>query len=556
MDAFLDKYGLARCTDHCLQIFEQDNLQNCQKRFYKAFSTSDRAEGKCRLMIIWKKGRKRLEIHDYQLYFDCRGIKECNVIELYRNSKEEWKRFLPVNALQISLLEAVIFIQDAYQQNIRFNSAVPDSFQPNRFLFKLDIKGIDRKPVLNKFFPRSLSIVGFANIYMAALRRLDCQLMYDLLTYDSQQKIGDKRDYFYEKLKKYEKCNFIASGVDKIQNKEKQLSLVTYVILLTPEDEVYKITYNMKLCREEGFFQVVAFTEVTKEPINGGHPENPFNYNVFCSMYNHNQQNIIQKCLEANPDIILTGETEGVLRYKYLINMEKAWEEFKITDSIIAEFILTEKKLLVYSQKTRNLLKIEKFFAENLGHQLSVPKKHYLSVGDLCVSVLLTGKDDTNTPWDNLLSKKQAVSAIIKAEEKELLLSYLNNHAVYKEYLGKNTFYYFIKEKRNNSNMREKNNYMAEFYVTNNWAKINIYLGSKMQELQTLMSKDTGISIINEAELDNSSLAPTVSEQRKWQIYNMMHLLHKEAGTLQKLNIVPTLKDVATKMGAIAVGRF
>lgn len=556
MDAFLDKDGLAKYTDCGLQILEENKSHNFQKRFYKAFSTSDRAEGKCRLVVIWKKGRKRLEIQDYRLCFNYRGIKECNVMDLYRNGKEEWRRYVPANAMQISLLEVVLLIQDAYQQNVRFNSEVPDTFQPNHFLFKLDTVGLDRKSLLYKLLPQSLSSARFANIYMAALRRLDSLLMYDLLTEERQQQLGFKREYFEELLNKYKGYNFIASGVDKISKQKKQLSLYTFVLVLTPNDEIHKITFNMKLCMNKGFFQVQDFTEIATIIINAGHQENPFNYHVFCSVYNHTEQEIIQNCLESNPDIVLTGESEGLLCYKWLINMDKSWEEFKITDSIIAEFILTEKELLVYSQKSRNLVKLEKFFAENLGQKLSIPRKHYLLVGDLCLHLFATSKNQSNISWENFLSKYRALSAIIKAKEKDVLLLYLDNHSIYKEYLGKNTWYFFINEERNNTNDSGNGRYIAEYYVTNNWAKINIYLPSAKQELQHFMSKHTRINIIHESEVDNSIFAPTVPEQRKWQIYNMMHLLHKEAESLQKLNLVPTLKDIAIKMGAIAVGRY
>ncbi len=517
---------------------------NTERRFLKAFASRDRFEGKCTLTIVWTSGEIKpvMEAQRFILNFNHVGVKEyyCKKHPTFRTCDT------PHHFQELSLVEAVALLQDAYGQNIRFNTQPASGINDYGALLQFETGSLIRHELINKFYSSYLTARMLGNIYLRAFKNMDAALLYDLSSQERQAALGERSEFIFnygEELKNY---TFLRTQVTGLEKEQGKILLSAYVIVNTPQDEIVKIFYRITLVKVKEYYYIDGFEEEKRQELCYSDPDNPLNYRVFCSAYKTAGVKRIQKWLDSQKDIVLTGEFEGGCCYKWLTGERSAVNSYDITDGIIVEFILKEGEFLIYAKNPVELVQVEKRIKADLGPHLTLQNKYYLQVHDVYRTVVYYSSLHRvllENYSEGSLRKMRANWAVFYVEDDKKFFSGLQQRTVNLLRLDSNTWYFWIKDKP----MAKQ----VEYYLTGHWVKVNVFnatLEEEMQELDNISIKE----IYYGDELDNyyDLFTPPVSEERKWEIYQGLHRIHKES-ILGRMGLIPELREVAQKLGSV-----
>lgn len=520
-----------------------------QSLFYKACASMDRLEGKCSLAIVWKGrgGKKEMEMHTFLLCFNHEGIKEYKQRKIYRPGRFEWPHSDWRKSTWLSLPEAAALIQDAYQQNTRFGTSPADGFKQYSFMLEYDTSSIDRCQLLSKLLPQYLSPQMLANVYLAALRRTDNGLLYDLSGPRRQADLGDRSEFLIRHGEEYRQLSFLKSGISKMRKDRDAYYINAYAIVSTVQEQLMRLSFQLVIIKSPNRYCVEEFRLTQREELAGEHPDNPLNYEVFCSVYYLKRAAAVKNWLEKDPDIFMIGELNDRQCYKWLYNREIPWLEYDITDRIMAEFIVTRHELIIYAKKPCHLARMEKTAALNASGGLTLYNKFYLPVRTL-YSIIFSGEARSLSGKSSMnLRRYRAESALLYLGEGNVSFQCLQKSVEYKVMLGHKCWYLFCRKAGDNGA-----DTLTEYYIAGNWLKVNVIKGEMEEEIAYLRS-NLHTAVVYGCELENyyDLFQPPVSEQRKWQIYHLLKLFEKEGGTIREMGLVPVLRDVARVMGSI-----
>jgi hypothetical protein len=427
--------------------FQSSIEVNAAGRCIASYATSNRADGKCGLIIAWEKGfiKKELEFHTFLLSFNHEGIKEYSV----RKISAAYSKYFKSNFngyVNIEFPEALSLLHDAYMQNVRFGTEPAKNFENYRQFLDYDIEEVDRVKMLKKLFLKNITAGQFTNIYLSALKRLDYPLLYDLSGFARKKRLGSREEFilsFGEELSEY---MFLKSKTVNIKREGKKIIVNAFIIVSTPDDEIMKIDYLLVLHEVSRIFYVDDFHELERCILPEDHSENPMNYRVFCSIYSVEDINQIRRWLENCPDVFLTGEFEKGVCYK-LLKTDDCWQKgFDITKSILSEFILTEKELLVYAPHPNNLARMERRIAMDFKLKIFLKNKYYLPVRELYKTVIsgesleVLLKANGDKPW---LCSLRASSALLHWMGEKDVLDILRKDSIHKLQLDSCTWYIY-----------------------------------------------------------------------------------------------------------------
>lgn len=521
--------------------------------FYKAFASLDRAEGCCRLTLFWKKGkrgRRGLEAHTYLLRYNHEGVKEYRVEDFSTPGIKGWRNRIAYETVRLSFSEAAALIQDAYSQNIRFQSKPAAGFKEDHFLLEYDTEGVARQELISKLMPSDLQPEQFAHIILAGMRRLDKTLLYDSASQELQQELGSRKAYISDGEEESSHFTFLQTSVAALESAGPVYRAKAYAVVSTPADEIIRIVYELKFLRQLAGYSLLGLTEVDRERLGADHPANPLNYCVFSTLYHHSNADLIRRWLREQPGIILSGELPNSEVYKWLNGGSEPWEEFNLTLSVSAEFLLNAKELLIYAQNPLNLASIERLIAEDLAPFLEYSGKYYLPVSDLYpVIIEELSANDTWPGIGQIFRDKRAETEILQISplEKKQLMQEMENQSGKGLRLGLDTYYYPIRA----GDLR------GDVYLCGRWIKLNMFTGDwGREEISNLRSRFSIINLIQDFELENrlDLFTLPISEQRMWQIFRTLAILTREAEVFREMGLVPNVKEMAKRMGVVRAG--
>lgn len=525
--------------------FSVDRLS--KSRFYKAYATLDRAEGACHLALIWQRGshNKSMEVHHYLLHFNHEGIKEYWIEDITCLGARGWQNRLRYKTVQLGLSEAASLIQDAYAQNLHFTTKMAPGINANHMLFQFDISGVDRTLFNYRLFPSNTDLRMFVNIYLAALKRLDRSLLYDLASAERQRELGNRAEYLRGTEDEFSQGIVLRSGITSIQTQGRINLVNTYMVLSTPQEEIVRINYQLQIQGEKAPYFVLDFSEVGRETLAPTHPENPLNYRVFSTLYRHNNKEKIQQWLEKQPGVFLGGELSNGEFFKWLNGGSEPWEEFNSSQAISAEFILTDHELLVFTQRAESMAGIIRLVAEDLRGILVIEDQYNLEISQLFRLLFNTEYEGKNLILAPQLRAYRAQSFILLLEprERERFNAYMARIAARSVRLDLEASYYLIL----------KGKLLAELYSAGCWLKLTVYSGTWENELAFLNSSFRFLDIIRDYEMENSFdlFTPPLSEQRKWEISRQLHVLGKEAVLITDMGLVPTAREAGQRFSIV-----
>ena len=523
-----------------------------QAIFYQAFASLDRVEGRCTLIILWKTtiNKKELAEHTYVLHFNHEGIKEQRIRRISRRVHMYWQDHQDTDYVQLTYLEAASLIRDAYCQNIRFKTAPIELHQHDFHLLGQNTSGVDRRVLFNKLSSRKYGPRAFVNIYLSALRRMDISLLYDMLSPQRQSFLGDRADYILNHKEEYDDYDCLQSGIISIGRAGKKIILSAYAVFSTQEEEMIKINLHVVLIKDNEQYYIDDFKVSNQVALNDEHPDNPLNYPVFCSVYCLSNREAVEDWLESEQNFFLTGEINDCSCYKELKEHINSWHDFNIADRISGEFILTPDKLIIFAKKPFDLARTEKSAAQYIDSHLRSHAKYYLPVRELYRAVF---SNDVRGLEQSML-KYRADSALADFYENQFISGLRLSRHDLRVRLGSNSYYGFYQKSGNNKSQVEA---LVEYYISGKWIKINVFGGKAETEIGVLKTNLKINRIIYDYEWESSCDefgVSSVSEQRKWEIYSSLWQLSKENNVLRDIGLVPALRDVTEKMGAVAKG--
>lgn len=520
-----------------------------QATYQEAYASLDRLEGKCDLLLIYhaknRRKRKEPEVYRLTLCFDHEGIREHRIKTLYWFKQgTETNRF---EYRPLSITEAAALLQDAYLQNQRFNTPAAEGYSRHAALLECDIPDIQRRELLRRLSNQRLSSRMLVNVYLAALRRMDNALLYDLSSPKRQECLGGRREFILKYGEEYREIIFIRSGISRMKKEGDTLLTDVFALVITPQEEIMRVSYHLRLISVDGEYCIDDFTETGREILQGDHPENPFNYKVHCFVYDLEIQaaDAIRDWLDFDEELFLTGELENALIYKWLKRQDKPWEEYNLYDSIFGEFILSEKQLIVYARKPANLVESARKVTRHFLEYITGHRRMYLPVRTLYQAVFSRPSDTIGKGNNLLLHKYQGYSALLYTNDYYPLIGYLNRNTCGKIMLGPRTWCFFRTKKS-----------FKEYYLSGNWLKIYCSGDELEREIEFFRTNFLIKDMVLDQELEDyfDLFNPPVSEQKKWHIYGLLCKFYKEKGEMQELGLVPPLRNVVKTMGGIKTG--
>lgn len=512
--------------------------------FYKAFASLDRAEGVCRLICIWREnGRRSMLAHRYTLLFNAGGIKEYQIEDIPGFCLSSWLNEMDYEMVEIELSEAADLILDAYMQNKKFKTQPALGIDDDYFMFQY--AGDRTEAVNQRLLPDCQNINMFINIYLSAFIRLDYGLLYDLSSSDRQRQLGDRHDYLQEINPELSQCTFLSTQIVSVQKSKPLSEAEVSVTILTPQEEIWKLSYKLKILYTANNYSLLDFQEISREQLDLCHPQNPLNYKVYTTLFKHNAQEQVRGWLNEQANVFLTGETGDMEQYKWLVEGSAPWEEYCFSKAISAEFFLTDKELLIYCQKPENLASINWILAEDLPERLSIQDQYYLDNKELLYRVCnLQG--ETKFSLSQVLEGKRAVSHLLVLHGKELsrFMGHVISAAEKMITLGNKFHYYFI---------RQKDDTIFEIYSYRNYQWVTVYSDPREGLLGWIKENFILDNLIPDYELEDyyDLFTPPLTEQRKWEIFQQLMQLDKEASCMRKMGLVPSVKEAATQYGVV-----
>lgn len=535
-------------------------------RFVDAYASMERLEGRCRLLILWRKKyiRSKLEVHSYLLYFNYEGIKEFRTIDASHLGIWGFKKTLNNNFIQLNLEEAAFLVQDAYAQNWRFQTRIPQGQGMGNPLLTLDTSCVDSSQLLYKLFSGNLYPRMLVNVYLDAMRRADRAMQYDLSDESRKTCLGQRDDFILYGAGAMEQNTILQSGIINIKEKDSEVNASAFIIVSTPREEVIKYTYKFILSLNQGKYFISQCREIGQHILSGNDPENPLNYNVFCSSFEVMDTARIRAWLEEQPDLLLAGEWEHGLCYKKIADNKKPWIGYDFSTTVICEFSITDRDFLVYSCQPLNQILMKSFLQQELKGVLKPKKKYHLPVEKLYGAILSREKWEPlslaadegsgDSCCQGLLEQYKGHWAFINLSEhdRKKIIDFLRCKARNKFKLAPQAWYFLLENRANQENNCSIP--VTEYYLAaKNWLIINTFGGNLEEELADICANFPVQTIIYAEELEwgHSPHSQSFSEQRIWEIYKEIRNIYQEAGIFRKLGFIPELKDLARGRGTL-----
>jgi hypothetical protein len=513
----------------------------------------ERAAGKGELIILWRNSNKSKQVAAYRLKvsFNHEGVQRCRT-GMMQKHEIDYSFAQARYCTMLTLPEAVSLLQDAHAQNLRYANLPAAEQESYQFILEYSTAALDRTALTHRLLGNKMSLHAFVNVYLAAFRRMDTALLYDCSGVGRRKRLGPRESFILTYGEAYNGMTFLRSSLASIEIYSDFYSVDAFFVVITPEEEIMKIKFSLiiKECGG-GQYCVERFTEISREILDGEHPDNPFNYWIHCSVFKIGHENNIINWLNNESGVLLTGETESCCVFKWLYDAVNPEQDFNINDKILAEYIVQKDELIIFAKKPYNLLQAEKKAAECAPDCLKLQKKYYMPVQQLYRYVYASCPDWRDTQDDPCCLKKyEAYSALLYLADEGSLWEYWHRCADGKAGLGPHSSYVFSGGWEYNISS------FKEYYLSKNWLKVYAYGDDALMEIERLKNHLPIIDFISDQELANyfDLFNPVVSEQRKWYIYGVLRRFYHEKNDLHKLKLVASFEDVLRVFGTIKTG--
>lgn len=526
-----------------MQVMEGLWLQEAAVRrgvLLQAFASTERIEGKCLLALVFQNlfPRRELEIHLLTLAFNHEGVKEYIVRTCPLSKRQFLLKTLSAGNVSINLLEASALIQDAYKQNVGFQTRPAAEFTEEYPLLKIDAAETAGSQLVRKLCVQKMSPVMFVRLYLSAMRRLDSGLLYDLSTPERQKALGNRVEFFMqEREERY--YTYHSSMVCEIKEQKDYIDVLANVVVNTAEEVLARITYRIVLVNTDSGYLVHNFYEVGREVLPASDPDDPQNERFFYTVYQLREDSSRLSRLDKEPDIFLAGEREGGEYYKWLKSADFPWMDFNRTASMFAGIYLFPREVVIFARKARNLMLAEKSLGLQWGAQLVFSHKGYLRKQDLDRALFTKRGQFVDRDRES-----HAASAFLQAERKGIYVA-LACEAEYVECLGDQSWYFFFQGRGPGENSA------VEIYLIDCWIKINAFRG----EIEQAIDWVKNICCIHEVIYQHDLECELPLTKRTWRMMGSLRRFNRAADKLKHPALRIDLKQLYSRLSCFGNGR-
>ena len=332
----------------------------------KCFVSPTRLRGN-RILVFLVKTDQEYQAHYFVLLFNHLGVKEY----FHHRSFKEDELLANIKRMQlvpVDIVEGLHLLKEAYQQNQRHGTkAARGFFQYKKLLEKIsELSKINHQKLVYKLHESEIQPFNIINAYLLALKNMDAALIYDLSTAKLQKKLGTRAQFLLNWCHPLEKYLFIKSVFEQSVMKGNQISQQIGLIACTENEELRKITFWFELVKinQEYYIDNVEIKGIRSLSIDD--PLNPLNALVYAAVFNFTCLETIEKFLQEQEDIHVTGEFAGGVCYKWFRTEDPIEKGIDISKDVYGEFILTSKEFILFGEDLKNVTEITYLLADKL----------------------------------------------------------------------------------------------------------------------------------------------------------------------------------------------
>lgn len=359
--------------------------------YLRSYISRTRYKGFCTLLFLIKNDENKWDLHYFDLKFNHLGIQKHSYYpDLSRQDLAdivESKDLYPLYASYAKLI-----LRDAYLQTCRYRKKLPGDV--NLYLDLLRFEGYDKyKSVVFKLQENLLAYPLIIDVYLLAFKNSDLALIYDLATKSLKDTYGERELFIKEGSHILQQYNLLKSEIVKFQ-KEGVHSIIEVELVVTDDEGHYKkINIEFKIIKKCLGYLIEGVQVKKILVIEADDPLNPLNYSVYTKVYEISDYQAIKGFFEKNKNMCITGELEGQTHYKWFEKTDNFEISIDIADNIYGEFILMNKKLIIYSKKLEDLSEICFYLKKNLKQgSMSFFSKIKCNMSSISTLVLEDGK--------------------------------------------------------------------------------------------------------------------------------------------------------------------
>lgn len=356
------EYGkeLQASVDRALEKFQMAGLRIeppvfCQGKFYRAFATRSRHTGQVTIDVAWINEFGSLDVECFFLSFDADGIQSSFVICEMPITEYERERSAAADLMRISLPEAALLLQQAYDLNIQHMT------RPGRgrFLFQkyLDMPhNLTEKQQRDLLFRLSspLSPWQQVNSLFLALRHQDTPYIISMLNYARFCEPD-----FIKRLHSLLNLDglLIEGKVNKSCTGDRYACVQAHAVSLE-NDELYYSEFSFYMQREGARWLIIDISRDTYQRVNDSLSDSSLAIKVYCDVYAIMDVEALVNSLEDLDNIREVNELPYGVHLRISQSEENLDRGVLFLTGIMADLIINGDELVIItkSQETREFL--------------------------------------------------------------------------------------------------------------------------------------------------------------------------------------------------------
>ncbi|MGE5372232.1 MAG: hypothetical protein ACM3QZ_09610 [Solirubrobacterales bacterium] len=333
-----------------------------EREFFKAYVTRTRHTGQLTLDVAWRDKPGTLEVECFFLSFNSDGIhgffviSEMSVVE-YRKDREN----VP-DMIEISLEEASLLINQAYQCNVvHLTRPALGRILYRKYLREegCQVQLPDVTAVMARISPE-LGPKELVNTFFFAWRYKDTAYI-DAVTRDLQEN---------QRLSPERLSEVLAPGMLLVEGHAldartgRDRCLVKAYSVHVDEEELYRTELTFELARESGRWFIKDILTDTVVMISDGREGNPLQDQVECAVYDILDIDSLFNVLETVHDIREVGELPFGVHLRVIKSDEKVPDEgVYFLSGVMADIVINGDELVVIAREPEDLAEIDGMLA-------------------------------------------------------------------------------------------------------------------------------------------------------------------------------------------------
>lgn len=266
----LDKYSMAG-----LDISKKSFFNGV---FYKAYASCSRPIGRITLDIAWQKESGDLHVECFYLTYNSDGIHSFFLIPDMPFEQYHIDRELLSNMVEITEEETAFLVTEAYNWNLRkMTRPAVGKYLYKKYIDLGDqLNATEKKNLFNKLSGK-LTPRQVVNSFYYAMKQKDFNYISSVCN-----KIPE--NFLESRCGEHLSTSIIEAQADEVFANQSNAEVTSFAVIVN-DNYCYHLNYRFFMIKEQGNWLINEISLVNKELINPNSPNNPFNIDVYCRVY-------------------------------------------------------------------------------------------------------------------------------------------------------------------------------------------------------------------------------------------------------------------------------